>query len=127
MNFIIYNESGEILRIGSCPDEDFQNQALEGELILEGTADLAKDCVDVSSARVVPGGKPKPPPKPVSYSDARATLYPSVADQLDMLWHAMDNNTMPSVEPFYSVIASVKASVPKPEQGSDVVFDVGSV
>ena len=46
---------------------------------------------------------------------ARAKEYPSVTDQMDMLWHAMDDGTLPKVEPFYSTIKAVKDSVPKPQ------------
>lgn len=48
------------------------------------------------------------------YTMNRAAGYPPVADQMDMLWHAMDQGTMPVVEPFYSQIKAVKAKYPKP-------------
>jgi hypothetical protein len=46
---------------------------------------------------------------------ARKRSYPSVGDQLDMLWHAMDDGVMPKIEPFYSSIKAVKDAHPKPE------------
>jgi hypothetical protein len=48
------------------------------------------------------------------YKNQRALEYPQVSDQLDMLWHAMDNETLPKVEPFYSTIKAVKDKYPKP-------------
>jgi hypothetical protein len=50
----------------------------------------------------------------VSYTVQRQNAYPSLGDQLDMLWHAMDNNTLSRVEPFYTDIANVKEKYPKP-------------
>ena len=56
-------------------------------------------------------------PEP-SYSLARARAYPSLGDQMDMLWHAMDASVMPRVEPFYSQIKAVKDANPKPPQNT---------
>lgn len=47
------------------------------------------------------------------HQEVRAAAYPSVEDQLDMLWHAMDQGTAPKVEPFYSRIKEVKEYYPK--------------
>lgn len=49
-----------------------------------------------------------------SYDLARVRAYPSLGDQMDMLWHAMNNNVIPRVEPFYSQIKAVKEQFPKP-------------
>lgn len=46
--------------------------------------------------------------------DNRRSEYPSVNDQLDMLWHAMDNGEMTKVADFYDVIKTVKDRYPKP-------------
>lgn len=47
------------------------------------------------------------------YKRARAAEYPSLEDQLDSLWHAMDNGSIPKAEPFYSGLKSVKDKYPK--------------
>ena len=39
--------------------------------------------------------------------------YPSIADQLDMLWHAMNNNEIPRANTFYTAIQTVKNAHPK--------------
>lgn len=49
-----------------------------------------------------------------AYDLARVRAYPSLGDQMDMLWHAMDDNVIPRVEPFYSQIKAVKEAHPKP-------------
>lgn len=38
----------------------------------------------------------------------RRAKYPSIEDQLDMLWHAMDQDPSKRLEPFYSTIKAVK-------------------
>lgn len=49
----------------------------------------------------------------LSYSDARANEYPSVAQQLDMLWHAIDQGTLDKTSSFYTAIADIKSKYPK--------------
>ena len=46
---------------------------------------------------------------------SRISNYPSIENQLDMLWHSMDNDTFPKSEPFYSTIKNIKDSYSKPE------------
>lgn len=43
----------------------------------------------------------------------RKYSYPALGEQMDMLWHAMDDGTLPKVEPFYSQIKAVKEAHPK--------------
>lgn len=50
----------------------------------------------------------------VDYRAQRASEYPSVADQMDMMWHAMNDGQISKVEPFYSEILAVKVRYPKP-------------
>ena len=37
--YIIYKENGCIVRTGTCPDFDYEHQAMDGELIMEGAAE----------------------------------------------------------------------------------------
>jgi hypothetical protein len=39
--------------------------------------------------------------------------YPSLGDQLDMLWHAIDNNALNKTSDFYTAIKAVKDAYPK--------------
>ncbi|WP_313739985.1 hypothetical protein [Pseudomonas sp.] len=43
----------------------------------------------------------------------RAAEYPPLEEQLDMLWHAMDQGAIPKAEPFYSTLQRVKQQYPK--------------
>lgn len=48
-----------------------------------------------------------------TYAENRACEYPVIGEQLDMLWHAMDDGTATKIEPFYSSIMAVKDKYPK--------------
>ena len=50
------------------------------------------------------------------YRKKRRAAYPSVNEQLDMLWKAMNENVLPRAEPFYSTIKGVKDLYPKTAQ-----------
>jgi len=43
----------------------------------------------------------------------RKSEYPSIVDQLDMLWHAMDNGEIPFAIEFYKTIKEIKQKYPK--------------
>ena len=47
------------------------------------------------------------------HAKARAAEYPSVTEQLDMLWHAMNEGQTPKAEPFYSALQKIKQQYPK--------------
>lgn len=51
-------------------------------------------------------------PEP-TYDMQRKRHYPPISEQLDALWHAMDDGTLPKIEPFYSQIKEVKEQFPK--------------
>jgi hypothetical protein len=48
---------------------------------------------------------------PESYKLQRK--YPLIGDQLDMLWHAIDNGTLNKTSDFYTAIKAVKDEHPK--------------
>lgn len=49
------------------------------------------------------------------YKRQRAQEYPGLGDQLDMLWHAIDNGTLNKTSDFYTTIKAVKDAIPKSE------------
>ena len=51
-----------------------------------------------------------------AYARARADAYPSIGDQLDMLWHAIDDNATLKTRyaDFHTAIKAVKDANPKP-------------
>ena len=50
---------------------------------------------------------------PEAYKSQRAKQYPPLGDQLDMLWHAIDNGTLNKTSDFYTAIKAVKDAHPK--------------
>ena len=57
----------------------------------------------------VPPAEPIDPP----FDVRRMNAYPAIGDQLDMLWHAMEQDESKRLEPFYSTIKAIKDSIPK--------------
>jgi hypothetical protein len=49
------------------------------------------------------------------YKELRAKQYPQITNQLDMLWHAIDTNTLNKDSDFYKTLKQVKDNYPKPE------------
>lgn len=49
------------------------------------------------------------------YKHQRAKEYAGIVDQLDALWHDIDNNTLDSTGAFYTLIAEIKNKYPKEE------------
>ena len=54
--------------------------------------------------------------KPPSYDLSRRMEYPSIADQLDMLFHDMESGLVPGKDTssWYATVKSVKENYPKP-------------
>lgn len=49
------------------------------------------------------------------YKWDRINVYPKISDQLDMLWHMMDDETIPGKgSEWYNAILAVKQQYPKP-------------
>ena len=49
------------------------------------------------------------------YSGDRRQVYPEIGEQLDMLWHAIDQGTLDKTSDFYTAIKAIKDANPKPE------------
>ena len=50
------------------------------------------------------------------YQRDRADAYPKLGDQLDMLWHAIDTDTLDKTSDFYTELKQVKDDNPKPTE-----------
>lgn len=66
--------------------------------------------IDVSRLEFGDGDQLIIPPK--TYAESRREEYPAIAEQLDMLWHAMKDDPSKRLEPFYSSIKAVKDKYP---------------
>ena len=49
------------------------------------------------------------------YQRERHDLYPGIREQLDLLWHAIDKDTLDKTSDFYTKLKKVKDDNPKPE------------
>ena len=47
------------------------------------------------------------------YKEQRMLEYPFIGDQLDMLWHAINTNSLNQTSDFYTTIKAVKDKYPK--------------
>lgn len=45
----------------------------------------------------------------------RNRVYPLIGEQLDMLWHAINNDSLNKTCEFYTTLKAIKDSAPKPE------------
>tara|TARA_E500000081_G_scaffold30191_1_gene33886 strand:- start:593 stop:901 length:309 start_codon:yes stop_codon:yes gene_type:complete len=54
-------------------------------------------------------------PEQSNYAEARKNAYPEIGDQLDMLWHSIDQNPKLKSEyfEFYEAIKAIKVKHPK--------------
>ena len=59
---------------------------------------------------------PTPPADTRTYTEKRQAAYPSIGDQLDMLWHAIEANATLKTRyaDFHTAIKAVKDANPKP-------------
>lgn len=93
------HKDGVVAWAGTCPDGDEELQAPDGYQVGRGEP----------PQHMIPNN----PVAELGYDVKRLKAYPSVNDQLDMLWHAMDDGVLTKVEPFYSQIKAVKEAHPK--------------
>lgn len=98
VNFTVKDASGKVVRFGTCTSDTFATQAInQGETVVSGLP-------------------PEEPPRPAfddTWQYRRNQQYPSVFDQLDALYHAMDAGTLPKIDGFYDVRKAVKDANPK--------------
>ena len=115
VNYIRFNiKTGEILSTGKA--EHIPNggvcSAFPDELVIEGVADITTDTICKKTHVVLPNTRIIPKVF-VEYSEARAKNYPSITEQLDMLWHGMNSGQIPKVDEFFNSIKVVKDTFPK--------------
>jgi hypothetical protein len=120
-NFTVFSKDGTFLRSGICLEDDFLKQKNSNEILIEG---CFNNCFyDIKNKSVVK--KPKIENKyqvwnkeekkyvTKKYYTKRKLDYPLIEDQLDALWHGMDNGIIPIIPDFYYAIKEVKTKHPK--------------
>lgn len=128
MNYIIINIFGKITHSGYTSDINFKipDKIKNSKLIKNVEANVKTDyyCLKENKVKLLP-------PKPNNISvfnyeskkwetdesklitENRKNNYPSIADQLDMLYHAMKNGEIPIATNWVSAIEEVKNKYPK--------------
>lgn len=120
-HYVYYDAEGTITSYGEHA-EDF---TIPDHLVPEGLflqylpldqppINLETDNIDLDTKNIIYGAR-----RPIfrfkeedDYRKARRDAYPSVGEQLGMLWDSMNRNEIPKAEPFYSRIKAVKDSIP---------------
>lgn len=101
-NFIIYKQSGEILRTGTCAPFDYENQAQDGELIMEGL-------INQSTQYIFDGSVIDLPEKPSQYHEFN---YANKVWQLNTARADMDakfkRNQLLADSDFYDTVSAQK-------------------
>ena len=49
----------------------------------------------------------------IAHIPGRMGMYPKISEQLDALWHDIDNGTLDKTGEFYNMLKTVKDSYPK--------------
>lgn len=98
IHYLLTTQSGEIFQRGKC----------ESEALIPRIPGL--------SYHIISESDPRRPNNllPSTYDNLRRIEYPSIGEQLDGIWHAMDQGLLPKIEPMYSQILAVKQKHPKP-------------
>jgi len=124
--YAIYDETGTIIQVMDLDPEHIEQQVQPGQFYLEADVE-PHDSIDVATKTVIRGTPATIPASDViptlpAYAEQRKKLYPSIEQQLDMLWHAMDSGEMPKAEAFYYSLATVKLAVPKTDEVQPVIL-----
>lgn len=112
MNFVYFFDSNDkATRMYSGKPEDYEAMRQEYGSAYYLIADKE---IPLRFAKNVDGQVTYVPVEPVlTYQQKRQLEYPPLGDQLDMIWHSMNNGITPRIEPFYSTISAVKEKYPK--------------
>lgn len=112
-HFTVYNlVTGEILYFGECQDHMIGKQGPIGYASIEGLPPEGCNWIDVDAKKFVMKSFD---PLPESYQLQRARAYPSVGDQLDVLWREMQALPLTKeANAMLKQIQAVKAEYPKP-------------
>ena len=105
-----------LIQLGFTPDVDFRvEDDGSGAKIVSWTSESSQPSVaDIEAADVIYNTEWDAKP----YARTRESAYPTIGDQLDMLWHAMDvgdwNIKLIKTTSFYTELKAVKDANPKP-------------
>ena len=116
------NKIREYAKANGVDNVDFTSDVLlqndsdgKGDYIKEWNLDIVKPTQEQLDALEIEIVEMANEPEQPDYAQARKNSYPEIGDQLDMLWHSIDQN--PSLKSeyfdFYEAIKAVKVKYPK--------------
>ena len=76
----------------------------EGNIPFTAEEEVAKDAQEKEFAEALPL---------IRVYENRVQYYPRIGDQLDMLWHGMNDGVLPKVDSFYDALKAIKDKYPK--------------
>ena len=98
-----------ILKINSNAEVNVGDNSLDEITWLNGTTPISKADIEAKMNEMANE------PEQSAYAEQRRNAYPPIGDQLDMLWHSIDQN--PELKQkyfnFYEAIKQVKVKYPK--------------
>ncbi|MAG25550.1 hypothetical protein CMI47_08230 [Candidatus Pacearchaeota archaeon] len=94
-------EGGNSWQLGSSSIPSDPNNTDRARMLAE---------IEAGEAEIIAYVEPVP-----DYAELRRKAYGALGDQLDMLWHAIDEDLPLKDSDFYSTLKAVKATYPKPE------------
>ena len=103
-----------LIQLGFTPDVDFrvENDGSGAKIVSWTSSDPQPSVADIEAADTTYNTAWNAK----AYARTRETAYPTIGDQLDMLWHAIDGDaTLKSdYADFHTAIKAVKDANPKP-------------
>ena len=105
-----------LIQLGFTPDVDFrvEDDGSGAKIVSWTSSDPQPSVADIEAADVAYNTEYDAQ----AYARTRATAYPSIGDQLDMLWHAVDTGAWTAAKvkttEFYTALKAVKDANPKP-------------
>lgn len=116
MNFTVFDpKDGTIVRTGICQPHMLEHQARSGEVVVALHADQGTQRIDLATLKPVPMERKHAARDPNEYQMRRLREYPSIGDQLDVIWKELANLPRTAeCEAMFQRIKAVKAKYPKP-------------
>lgn len=114
MQFVKWDRQNSVVVLGPQggpgDGDDWYPLVEEAEVINPRTQSVVYEFIEDHQIVIsTVSGSPDP-----TWDQARQDGYGSLAEQLDLLWHDIDNNTLDKSGQFYAFIKGVKDNNPKP-------------
>ena len=104
----MYNICSAILAINPSAEVSVNNESLDEITFHNGTAVISKSDIQAKQAELKADYDAK------EYQRQREPEYPAIGEQLDLLWHAIDDGTLDKTSDFYTSLKATKDKYPKP-------------